>query len=66
MFSEINSNGDCDGENYGAFSELLLSFFLLIFFSIFPDYAYGQGLISPGGSEKLDSKTVGCLLPLSG
>ncbi|MGE5446066.1 MAG: penicillin-binding protein activator [Ignavibacteriales bacterium] len=66
MFSETNSKGGCGGKDYGTFLELLLSFVLFIFLSLLPDYTYGQGLIPPGGSEKIGTKTVGCLLPLSG
>ena len=62
----MNSRGGCVSRNYGIFSELLLSFFLLISLSLFPDYVYSQVFMSPGSSEKIDTKTVGCLLPLSG
>lgn len=62
----MNSKGVCSSRNYGTFLELLLSFFLFIFLSLFLDYAYGQGLIPSVRSEKIGVKTVGCLLPLNG
>ncbi len=62
----MNSKGGWVSSNDGTFSELLLLFLLLIFLSSFPGYAHGEGLISAGVSEKIDTKTLGCLLHLSG
>ncbi|MER3446921.1 MAG: hypothetical protein C4291_08805 [Candidatus Dadabacteria bacterium] len=66
MFYKTDSKGGCGGSRYETFSGVLISFFILIFLSLFSRYACSQVLISPGGSEKIDTKTVGCLLPLSG
>jgi branched-chain amino acid transport system substrate-binding protein len=66
MFSKMNSTGGWVSSNDGTFSELLLLFLLLIFLSLFPGYAHGERLISADGSEKIDTKTLGCLLHLSG
>lgn len=65
MFSETDSKGGCSGKDYGTFWELFL-LLLFISLSLSPNYTYGQGLILPGGPEKVGTKTVGCLLPLSG
>lgn len=62
----MNSKVGCGSSNYLTVSELLPSFLLLLFLSLFPDYTHGQVLIPPANSEKIDTKTVGCLLPLSG
>lgn len=60
MFSRINSKKD--------HTLLLVPFFLLMFLLLSPflDYVYSQELISPSGSEKINSKIIGCFLPLSG
>ncbi len=61
-----SKEGYCNSR-YGAFPELFFSFFLFIFLGLsLPGYVLGQGLMSHGDSEKVDPKSVGCLLPLSG
>jgi branched-chain amino acid transport system substrate-binding protein len=64
----MNSKKDYDNKNDQNLLTLLLLLFLLIFLSLSPfqDCVYSQESISPNGSEKINSKTLGCLLPLSG
>ncbi len=44
----------------------LFSLLMTSFLSSLPNYVYSQESISPSGSEKINAKTLACLLPLSG